>query len=417
MSSRQADVMSSWAGCPRTARLTGRPGRRRRRAGPVPYRSRGATLVVVATGRTGEEAHRPDVDRDCMRLAIEAGAGSRGRTSPNPWVGAVLATADGALFTGATQPPGGPHAEVVALREALHAGAPTAGATLYVTLEPCSHRGRTPPCVEAIVAARIGRVVAALEDPDPRVSGRGLSALAGAGVEVSVGVGAGEVVEQLAPYLKHRRTGRPWVTLKLACTLDGRTAAVDGTSRWITGPEARADAHRLRAAHDAVMVGAGTVRADDPSLTVRHADGQDPLRVVLGVAPPGARVHPALELTAPLGDVLTELGRRGVMSVLVEGGASVAHAFHTGGLVDRYVIYVAPALMGGSDGRPVLAGPGANSIDGLWRGRFLGLLRLGDDLRIDLEPAPAVEPSPLVDLGPMPPVELPPPTAVAQAVS
>jgi diaminohydroxyphosphoribosylaminopyrimidine deaminase/5-amino-6-(5-phosphoribosylamino)uracil reductase len=258
---------------------------------------------------------------------------------------------------------------------------------MVVTLEPCAHRGRTPPCVYAIIAAGISRVVLGIEDPDPRVSGQGIARLREAGIDVEVGVLAPEVRAQLAPYLKQRTTGRPWVVLKLAATLDGRTAAPDGSSKWITGPEARADAHRLRAESDAVIVGAGTVRADDPSLSVRDAPGDDPLRVVLGAAPDGARVHPALELSGDLGDVLDELGRRGVVQAMVEGGAGVAGDFHRAGLVDRYVLYLAPALFGGDDAKPLLAGSGAQTIDDLWRGRIASVARVGEDLRLELEPA------------------------------
>lgn len=318
---------------------------------------------------------------DPMARALELAASVRRITSPNPWVGAVVVAPDGRRFEGATRPPGGPHAEVVALAEA---GEAARGATLYVTLEPCAHHGRTPPCADAIVAAGVSRVVAALEDPDPAVSGRGFARLREAGVEVEVGPGATAAAELLAPYLKHRRTGRPWVVLKLAATLDGRTAAPDGTSRWITGEAARRDAHRLRAESDAVLVGAGTVRADDPELTVRHVAGRDPLRVVLGSAPPGARVHPCLELSGDLGGVLDELGRRGVLQLLVEGGPTVAGAFHRAGLVDRYVLYLAPALFGGDDARAMFAGPGAGTIDAVWRGRILSVTRLGDDLRVEL---------------------------------
>jgi diaminohydroxyphosphoribosylaminopyrimidine deaminase/5-amino-6-(5-phosphoribosylamino)uracil reductase len=241
--------------------------------------------------------------------------------------------------------------------------------------------------VDAIVGAGVARVVLAIEDPDERVQGAGIRALRAAGVTVDVGVGAAEVRDQLAPYVKHRRTGRPWVVLKLAASLDGRTAAPDGSSRWITGDAARADGHRLRAESDAVIVGAGTVRADDPALTVRDAPGRDPLRVVLGQAPAGARVRPALELSGELGDVLDELGRRGVVQAMVEGGARVAGAFHRAGLVDRYVVYLAPALFGGDDGRPLFAGPGAPTIADIWRGTLVSVERLGDDLRLECSPA------------------------------
>jgi diaminohydroxyphosphoribosylaminopyrimidine deaminase / 5-amino-6-(5-phosphoribosylamino)uracil reductase len=323
-------------------------------------------------------------DEQLMQRAITAAAGARSRTSPNPWVGCVVETISGDTFEGATEPPGGPHAEIVALRAA---GARAQGATLFSTLEPCSHYGRTPPCVDAIIAAGVARVVVGIEDPDPNVDGRGIAQLRAAGIEVTSGVCADEVRAQLAPYVKHRLTGRPYVVLKLAGTLDGRTAAPDGTSQWITGEPARRDAHRLRAESDAVIVGAGTVRTDDPTLTVRHVEGRDPLRVVLGHAPEDARVLPALELQGDLDGVLDELGRQGVVQAMVEGGATVAAAFHRAGLVDRYVLYLAPALFGGDDGRPLFAGAGAPSIDDVWRGRLISVDLLGDDLRLELEPA------------------------------
>ena len=341
-------------------------------------------------------------DRVPMARAIELAAGVRTTTSPNPWVGSVVEPGG---FEGATRPPGGPHAEVVALRAA---GDAAGGATLYATLEPCAHTGRTPPCVDQIVDAGISRVVVGIEDPDERVRGRGIRALRAAGVAVDVGVCAEEVRAQLAPYLKHRTTGRPWVILKLAATLDGRTAAPDGSSRWITGEAARADAHRLRAESDAVIVGAGTVRTDDPSLTARSVPERnggsvpernggsvpernggsvpEPLRVVLGKAPPDAKVHPAVELTGEPGEILDELGHRGVLQALVEGGATVAGEFHRTGVVDRYVLCLAPALFGGDDAGPLFAGRGAPTIADVWRGRILSVRRLGDDIRLECSP-------------------------------
>jgi diaminohydroxyphosphoribosylaminopyrimidine deaminase/5-amino-6-(5-phosphoribosylamino)uracil reductase len=270
-----------------------------------------------------------------------------------------------------------------------NAGDAARGSTLYVTLEPCAHHGRTPPCTDAIIEAGVTRVVVGIEDPDNRVAGRGVAAMRAAGIEVTEGVAADEVAEQLAPYLKHRRTGHPWVVLKMAASLDGRTAAPDGSSRWITGAAARRDVHRLRENSDAVLVGAGTVHADDPELTVRlddapTEDGEQPLRVVLGRAPEGAKVHPALELEGDLDGVLDELGSRGVLQLLVEGGATVAHDFHAAGLVDRYVLYLAPALFGGDDGRPLFAGPGAGTIADVWRGRLVSVEQLGDDLRVEV---------------------------------
>ena len=321
-----------------------------------------------------------------MLQAIAAAHAVRRDTAPNPWVGAVVVTIDGRRFEGATAPAGGPHAEVSALAAA---GADARGATLYVTLEPCAHHGRTPPCVDAVVAAGIRRVVVAIEDPDARVAGRGVGELGRRGIEVEVGTEAAAVRAQLAAYLVHRTRHRPLVTLKLASTLDGRIAAPDGSSRWITGPAARADVHRLRAEHDAVLVGAGTVRHDDPELTVRAVEGRDPLRVVLGTARAEAKVQPALELSGDLGDVLGVLARRGVLSLLVEGGATVARRFHLEGLVDRYVLYLAPALLGGDDGRPLFAGSGASTIAEAWRGEIVDVQRLGPDLRVDLVPSVA----------------------------
>ena len=351
-----------------------------------------------------------------LRRAVALAAAVRRHTSPNPWVGCVIVAAGGAEVEGSTEPPGGDHAEAQALGRAHAAGVDLRGATAFVTLEPCSHHGRTPPCADALIEAGVRRVVVGVADPDPHVAGRGIERLRAAGVEVVVGVLADEVEHQLGPYLHQRRTGRPWVTLKLAATLDGRTAAPDGSSRWITGPQAQADVHRERAEHDAVLVGAGTVRADDPELTVRDPGGntgsnssgvppeaavggreatsggpggprhpsRQPLRVVLGSVPVAARVRPCLELSGDLGQVLDTLGGQGVLSVLVEGGPTVAHSFHAAGLVNRYLIYVAPALLGGDDGRPLFSGPGAPTIADLWRARFTSVERVGDDLRLEL---------------------------------
>jgi len=294
-------------------------------------------------------------DTTAMRAAMTAAAAVRTSTSPNPWVGAVVVTADGIVGTGATEPPGGRHAEIVALAEA---GAAARDATVVCTLEPCSHHGRTPPCTDALIAARGGRV----------------------------GVLTDEVTRQLAAYLHHRRTGRPYVVCKLAMSLDGGTAAPDGSSQWITGIDARRDAHVLRAESDAIAVGAGTVRADDPALTVRHVEGTDPLRVVLGSAPAGARVHPCVEWHGDLDDLLDDLGRRGVVQLMVEGGATVIGSFHRAGLVDRYVLYVAPALFGGRDSLPAIGGATAATITDVWRGRFESVEQLGADLRIEIVP-------------------------------
>jgi diaminohydroxyphosphoribosylaminopyrimidine deaminase/5-amino-6-(5-phosphoribosylamino)uracil reductase len=326
-------------------------------------------------------------DTTAMRVALTSAAGVRSRTSPNPWVGAVVVSAEGVIVGhGATEPPGGRHAEIVALTEA---GAAAIGGTVVCTLEPCSHHGRTPPCTDAIIAAGVRRVVIGVVDPDDRVAGTGIAALEAAGIEIEIGVLADEVGTQLAPYLHHRRTGRPYVLCKLAMSLDGGTAAPDGTSQWITGADARRDTHRLRAESDAILVGAGTVRADDPALTVRHVEGDDPLRVVLGAAPPGARVRPCLEWDGELGDLLDELGGRGIVQLMIEGGAQVVGSFHRAGLIDRYVLYVAPAFFGGADALASIGGATAPTIADLWRGRFDSVEQVGSDLRIEVVPSGA----------------------------
>jgi diaminohydroxyphosphoribosylaminopyrimidine deaminase/5-amino-6-(5-phosphoribosylamino)uracil reductase len=330
-------------------------------------------------------------DERYMRLAVANAQTVRLLSPPNPWVGAVVVATNGEVHQGATSEPGRAHAEVMAL---TRAGAAASGSTLYTTLEPCAHHGRTGPCTEVIVTAGVRRVVIAVEDPDPGVSGRGIERLRAAGLEVTVGVGADEVAEQLRAYLHHRRTGRPWVVCKLAATLDGRIAAPDGTSQWITGPAARADAHRLRAESGAVIVGAGTVRADDPSLTVRDFvpagdvpdQGIEPQRIVLGKVEESARVQPASSYVGALEDLLDELGAANVLQVLVEGGADVAGRFHRAGLVDEYVVYLAPALLGGDDGRALFAGSGAATMADVWRGRFVSVDRMGDDVRMILRP-------------------------------
>lgn len=319
-----------------------------------------------------------------MNAAIAAASTARLRTAPNPWVGAAIELADGRVVTGATQPPGGAHAEVEAIRAA---GDGTRGATLATTLEPCSSTGRTGPCAEAIIDAGIARVLIGIEDPDPNVSGAGITRLRAAGVDVTVGVREAAITEQLAPYLHHRRTGRPFVLVKLAATLDGRTAAPDSNSRWITGDEARVDVHRIRAESQAILVGAATVRADDPALTVRDVDGPSPQRIVLGTAPPEAKIHPCLEWRGDLDDLLDQLGDDGVLQLMVEGGAATVAQFLDADLVDRIVVYLAPALFGGDDARPMFVGDGAPTMTELRRGRFLEVTAVGDDLRIEYAPA------------------------------
>jgi diaminohydroxyphosphoribosylaminopyrimidine deaminase/5-amino-6-(5-phosphoribosylamino)uracil reductase len=316
-----------------------------------------------------------------MARAVELSAAVLGSTSPNPPVGAVVLDHSGEpVGEGATQPPGGPHAEVVALRQA---GVRAFGGTLVCTLEPCRHVGRTGPCTSAIVDAGITRVVYAAADPTDAAAG-GAEVLRAADLEVE----QVEVdVAPLAPWLHAQRVHRPYVTWKYAATLDGRSAAADGTSRWITGEDARVDVHRLRAQSDAVVVGVGTVLADDPELTVRPDPGRQPLRVVLdrtGRTPADARVHDALVLAAEPAQALRVLHERGVVNVLLEGGPTVAASFLRAGLVDRVVAYVAPALLGA--GPSAVGDLGVGTITDAHRLRLSEVLRVGDDVRLTLYP-------------------------------
>ncbi|MCL4448924.1 MAG: bifunctional diaminohydroxyphosphoribosylaminopyrimidine deaminase/5-amino-6-(5-phosphoribosylamino)uracil reductase RibD [Actinobacteria bacterium] len=321
-------------------------------------------------------------DYKIMLDAIELAQTVRSTVAPNPWVGCVLLCAEG-VFKGVTAPKG-EHAEIAALS---HAGKAAKSSTMYVTLEPCAHYGNTPPCTEAIIQAGVSRVVIGIPDPDPRVSGKGIAALKEAGIQVELGIGENEVKEQLAAYIKHRTTGRPWVILKLAITMDGYIAAPDGSSKWITGNLARMDVHKLRQESDAVLVGANTVRIDNPSLRVRlseQSSPNQPMRIVLGKSPPTADIQPAFEFEGKLSDLLDELGSKGILQLLVEGGAKVGYSLHNEGLIDRYVFYIAPALLAGNDGLHMFDGPGAKSMDDIWRGKLLSITRLEDDLKIEI---------------------------------
>ncbi len=321
---------------------------------------------------------------ELMSMAMAEGEKARFHAPPNPWVGALVVNERGVIVgEGHTQAPGESHAEVEALRRA---GDAARGATMIVTLEPCSHVGRTGPCAEAIIEAGVARVVVGTIDPDPRVSGRGVALLKASGVDVEVGVEEAAVRAQLAPYIWHRVTTRPYVVAKIASTLDGVVAMADGTSQWITGPDARRDAHVLRAQSQAILVGATTVRLDDPALTARLDDiVLEPLRVVLGRAPEGARVRPCLELTGDLGAVLDELGRHDVLQVLVEGGPTTTSAFVAAGLVNHIVWYQAAALAGAQGTLAALGGLSTPTMEALRRGRIVDLRRVGDDIRIDVE--------------------------------
>lgn len=352
-----------------------------------------------------------------MDAALSLARRGLGRVWPNPAVGCVLVARDGSgsrvVGRGWTQPGGRPHAEAEAL---ARAGDQARGATAYVTLEPCSHYGKTPPCAEALVAARVQRVVAAIEDPDPRVSGRGLKALQAAGIEIAVGTGAAAALEINAGFLTRIAHGRPMVALKLATALDGRIALANGASRWITGSEARQRAHLLRASHDAILVGTGTVAADDPQLTCRLAglEGRSPVRVVLdrslrlpaaarvfdGAAPtwvvhgPGVAAGRAdglrgkgiecLEIATgvdgklDLAVLFAGLGERGLTRVLVESGGEFAAALLRAGLVDRLYWFRAGAIIGG-DGRAAVADLGLQSLDSMNRFHLREHIACGQD--------------------------------------
>ena len=326
-------------------------------------------------------------DEDHMRAALSLAARGLGQTAPNPSVGCVIVDADGSVVGRGTTAPGGrPHAEVVALRMA---GAAARGGTAYVTLEPCSHVGQTPPCADALIVAGIARVVVAATDLDPRVNGAGLARLRAAGVAVTEGVLAAAAETLGAGFATRVRLGRPLVTLKLASTLDGRIATAQGESRWITGPAARRAAHFLRATHDAILIGVGTMLADDPDLTCRLPGARAvPLRRIVAdstlrtpLTAAGARVLPvaASDHGIDLAAGLAALGADGLTRLLVEGGGGIAASLLRAGLVDRLAWFHAPAVMGG-DGWPAAAPLGLGGLADIPRFVRTCVRPVGDDL-------------------------------------
>jgi len=367
-----------------------------------------------------------ELDERYMREALHLARRGAGDVSPNPMVGAVVVSGGRIVGRGYHARLGGPHAEVLALEEA---GASARGGTLYVTLEPCAHWGRTPPCADAIIGAGIRRVVAAMEDPDHKVSGGGFRRLAEAGVETHVGA-AGDAARSLnEAYIKHRTTGLPFVIAKWAMTLDGRIATRSGDSRWISGEASRARVRELRGQVDAILVGIGTVLRDDPRLTVRLPKRRGPARVIVDSTlrvPRDARVlardgAPVIVATTSrsrpdvrrdleasgvelvvadgpagrvdLGALLEALGRRGVVSVLVEGGGTIHGACFDAGLVDKLMVFVCPMVVGGPGPSPV-AGMGVERLAAAWRLDRATVRQMGQDVIVEgypIRPSPDAE--------------------------
>jgi diaminohydroxyphosphoribosylaminopyrimidine deaminase/5-amino-6-(5-phosphoribosylamino)uracil reductase len=343
-------------------------------------------------------------DQAMMRRALSLAERGLFTTTPNPRVGCVVTRGEKVLGEGWHERPGGPHAEVRAL-ENIDAE----GATLYVNLEPCSHHGRTPPCVDLLVRAKVARVVAAMRDPNPEAAG-GAERLAAAGIRFEHGLLEDEARELNIGFISRVTRRRPWVRLKVAATLDGRSALPDGQSQWITGAEARRDGHRWRARACAILTGAGTVRADDPRLTVREVETpRQPLRVVVDSrleTPPSARILPALVFSARPGELrnaevvalpnaagkvdlprmLEVLAERGVNELHVEAGFRLNGSLTREGCVDEFLVYLNPSFLGdGAQGMVDLPLPGA--LDRRLRLRVLSLERLGDDVRLLARPA------------------------------
>ncbi len=353
-------------------------------------------------------------DENFMREALRIARNAEGRTSPNPLVGAVVVREGKIIAEGWHRRAGTPHAEVHALNMA---GELSKGATLYVTLEPCSHFGRTPPCARAIVDAGITRVVAAMTDPNPQVAGRGFDILRAAGIQVEVGLLEAEARRLNEVFLKWVTRKLPFVTLKFACSLDGKIATVGGESQWISGIESRTFTHHLRDINDAILVGVGTVLADNPSLTTRLVEGKNPVRVIVDsnartpldatvVTDKSARTIIAVTSNAPaeklselaacgveticagggkrvdLEILMRELASRELTSVLVEGGGTIHFAMLNAGLVDKVFAFVAPKIIGGANALTAVAGAGFERLSDAARLKDLTTTRLGDDILI-----------------------------------
>jgi diaminohydroxyphosphoribosylaminopyrimidine deaminase/5-amino-6-(5-phosphoribosylamino)uracil reductase len=363
-------------------------------------------------------AGRLSMDRIFMKMAMELAVKARGRTSPNPMVGAVVVKEGTVVGRGYHAKAGTPHAEIHALNEA---GEAARGATIYVTLEPCCHYGRTGPCTDAIINSGITRVVTAMADPNPLVSGKGIRVLESAGIEVTSGVMEEEALELNEVFIKYITTLRPFVVAKAAVSMDGKIATRSGKSKWITGAAAREYGHQLRDWHDAIMVGIGTVRSDDPSLTTRlpGGRGRDPVRIILdsrASIPPNARVLTqqsevptliAATAGAPpekvealrragaevifvndgpkvdLDELMSILGGRGITSVLIEGGAMVHGSAFTAQIVDKVAWFIAPKIIGGQDAPGPVGGPGVDNPSEAAVLERVKVRQLGPDLLVE----------------------------------
>lgn len=374
--------------------------------------------MAMRERRTASSKSEQTIDARFMELALSLAENGLGLAPPNPLVGAVIVAGGEIVGEGWHEGPGTPHAEVVALGQA---GERAHGATLYTTLEPCSHQGRTPPCAPAVARAGVSRAVVATRDPNPVVDGNGVRMLRDAGVVVDEGVLADRAARLIEGFAKHVITGLPFVTLKMAASLDGKVAARDGSSRWITGEAAREDVHRLRAASAVIVVGVGTVAVDDPSLTVRLPGyrGRPPVRVAVDAAgriPVSAalfdgsaptliatvagideRVRAAWEAAGaevltldpgsdpgrvPIAPLMEVLGKREVQTVLIEGGPTLAWSAVEAGVVDRFVLYLAPKLVGGTNAAGILGGDGIGTIADALPAEILDVQMVGKDLKV-----------------------------------
>ena len=353
-------------------------------------------------------------DEIFMREALRIARNAEGRTSPNPLVGAVIVRDGKIIAEGWHRAAGTPHAEIHALNMA---GELAKNSTLYVTLEPCSHFGRTPPCAKAIVAAGIKRVVAAMTDPNPKVAGRGFDILRAAGVEVDVGILEDDARKLNEVFLKYITEKLPFVTMKFACSLDGKIATASGESQWISGIESRRFTHHLRDINDAILVGVGTVLADNPTLTTRLVEGKNPVRVILDsnartplnsnvVTDKSARTIIAVTENAPqenisalenhgveiitagsgehvdLNILMSELAAREITSVLVEGGGTVHFAMIKAGLVDKIFAFIAPKIIGGKNALTAVEGAGFENLSDALKLENFTAQKLGDDILI-----------------------------------